>query len=121
MTNIVTASHYFKRDVKPLAKKYSTLKTSVESLTEELIKNPYLGDAYGNDIYKVRLADESKGVGKSGGFRVMYYHLKKSENGIEILLMSIFDKSDKSTVKKSDAKKMLKEILLEHQKENKQV
>ncbi len=105
MINIVTASHSFKRGIKPLAKKYHSLKTSVDTLIKELIKNPYLGDDYGNDIYKVRLADESKGAGKSGGFRVMHYHLNKSESGIEVLLMSIFDKSEKSTIKKMRLKK----------------
>jgi mRNA-degrading endonuclease YafQ of YafQ-DinJ toxin-antitoxin module len=43
MTNSVTASHTFKREVKPLAKKYHTLKKSVDTLIEELIEDPYLG------------------------------------------------------------------------------
>lgn len=66
MTNVIIASHAFKREVKPLAKKYKTLKISVDKLIEDLIKDPYLGESYGNDIYKVRLSDESKGTGKSG-------------------------------------------------------
>lgn len=118
MTNTVIVSHAFKREVKPLAKKYKTLKASVDTLIEELIKNPYLGEPYGNNIFKVRLSDESKGTGKSGGFRVMYYHLNKNEEGIEMLLMTIFSKSEKSTVKKDEAIKKLKDILIEHQKEN---
>jgi mRNA-degrading endonuclease RelE of RelBE toxin-antitoxin system len=118
MINIVIVSHAFKREVKPLAKKYKTLRTSVDTLIEELIKNPYLGESYGNNIYKVRLSDESKGTGKSGGFRVMYYHLHKNENGIEMLLMTIFNKSEKSTIKKDEAIKRLKDILTEHQKGN---
>ena len=89
MTNIVSVSPTFKRDVKPLAKKYNSLKNSIDLLINDLIKNPFLGIAYGNNIFKIRLSDESKGGGKSGGFRVMYYHLNKTENGIEILLMSI--------------------------------
>lgn len=119
MNNTVSASLQFKREVKPLAKKYHSLKSSVESLVDALIKNPYLGTAYGNDIYKVRLADESKGKGKSGGFRIMYYHLNVSENGIDILLMNIYDKSEKSTIKKSEALKALKSILDEYQQQKK--
>jgi len=69
MTNIVLVSHAFKREAKRLLKKYVTLKTSVDGLMEDLTKNPYLGDAYGNEIYKVRLANPSKGSGKRGGFR----------------------------------------------------
>jgi len=117
MTNIVNVSHAFKREIKPLVKKHATLRTSIDNLIEKLSENAYLGDHYGNDIYKVRLADKSKGTGKSGGFRVMYYHLKKSDEGIEILLISIFDKSERSTIKKNDAVKKLKEILVEHNRE----
>jgi len=115
MTNSVSISNTFKRDAKPLLKKYKTLKNSIETLIDDLIKEPFLGAAYGNDIYKVRLADSSKGGGKSGGFRVMYYHLNKTEAGIEILLMFIYDKSEKSTIKKSEAIKKLKDILNEHE------
>ena len=53
-----------------------------------------MGESYGQGIYKVRISDESKGKGKSGGFRVMYYHLSKSKEGIEMLLLNIFDKSE---------------------------
>ena len=114
MTNTVNASQQFKRESKSLVKKYHTLKKSIASLADDLIKNPYLGDAYGSDIYKIRLADESKGKGKRGGFRVMYYHLKVSDEGVDILLMSIYDKSEKSTIKKSEALKILKSILDEY-------
>ncbi|MDP9080902.1 MAG: type II toxin-antitoxin system RelE/ParE family toxin [Bacteroidota bacterium] len=117
MTNVIKVSHAFKRDVKPLAKKHRSLKTSVDNLIAELTQNAFLGDHYGNDIYKVRLADKSKGTGKSGGFRVLYYHLKKTEDGIEVLLIAIYDKSERSTIKKNDAVKKLKEILAEHDRE----
>ena len=51
--------------------------------------------------------------GKSGGFRVLYYHIIKSDDGITILLMSIFDKSDKATITKTEALKMINKILSE--------
>ena len=76
MNNTVEVSPEFIRDIKPLAKKYHSLRKSVDNLQKALIDNPFLGDAYGNGVFKVRLADESKGTGKSGGFRVMYYHLE---------------------------------------------
>jgi hypothetical protein len=79
----------------------------------DLIEDPYLGEPYGNKIYKIRLSDKSKGGGKSGGFRVMYYHLNITSDGIEILLLTIFDKSDRSTITKSEAIKKLNKILKE--------
>jgi len=111
MSNTVIPSPEFKKDLKPLLKKYRTLKESILALEESLIENPYLGESYGHGIYKVRMADESKGKGKSGGFRVLYYHLSKTDQGIEMLLLNIFDKSAASTIKKADAVKLLKEIL----------
>ena len=44
----------------------------------------------------------------------MYYHLNKTEDGISILLMSIYDKSEQGTIKKAEAISKLKEILKEH-------
>jgi len=114
MTNTVEVSPEFKRDIKPLAKKYHSLKQSVDNLQKLLIQNPYLGDSYGSGMFKVRLADESKGSGKRGGFRVLYYHLEKTDNGITILLTNIFDKSETGTIKKQDAVKQLNAIVQEY-------
>jgi mRNA-degrading endonuclease RelE of RelBE toxin-antitoxin system len=50
---------------------YHTLKPSLKDFEERLLENPQVGDHYGSNIYKVRLADKSKGRGKSGGFRVL--------------------------------------------------
>lgn len=43
----------------------------------------------------------------------MYYHLTRSSDGIEVLMVSIFDKSDKATIKKDEALKQLKIVLTE--------
>ena len=114
MTNTVEVSPEFKRDIKPLAKKYHTLRQSIEHLVESLIENPYLGVSYGSSMFKVRLSDKSKGSGKSGGFRVLYYHLEKTEDGITILLTNIYDKSEMGTIKKDDAVKQLNDIIKEY-------
>jgi mRNA-degrading endonuclease RelE of RelBE toxin-antitoxin system len=111
--NSVKASRLFKRKVKPLAKKYHTLKESIDELANDLIKNPYLGDSYGQNIYKIRLADESKGKGKSGGFRILYYlAIQRNENTL-ITLLTIFDKGEIDTIKKKDAEAILSQVLNE--------
>jgi len=115
MTNIVEVSPEFKRDIKPLAKKYHSLSQSVENLVKSLINDPYLGTSYGNGIFKIRLADESKGSGKSGGFRVLYYHLEKTDKGTIILLTNIYNKSEIGTIKKADAIKQLNDIIKEYE------
>ena len=111
MSNFVQYSPEFKRRLKPFQKKYPTIKDNVKALQHELAENPYLGEAYGDKIYKVRLADESKGKGKSGSFRVMYYLLEETEQGINILLLTIFDKSEADTIKKKSAVKLKDYIL----------
>jgi mRNA-degrading endonuclease RelE of RelBE toxin-antitoxin system len=114
MNNTVNPTPEFKRDLKPLLKKYRTLKETIIKLESDLLENPYLGESYGQGIYKIRIADESKGKGKRGGLRVIYYHLHKTEAGIKMLLLNIFDKSEMSTIKKDEAVKRLKEILKEY-------
>ena len=113
MINTLRVSKEFQKDAKNLLKKFHTLKASIDTLISDLIQDPYLGEAYGNKIYKIRLSDKSKGGGKSGGFRVMYYHLNITKDGIEILLMTIFDKSNKATITKTEALKKLNKILEE--------
>ena len=83
-------------------------------MQKALIENPNLGISYGSGMFKVRLADESKGAGKSGGFRVLYYHLEKTKNGITILLTNIYDKSEVGTIKKKDAIEQLNNIVNEY-------
>ena len=114
MINFVEVSPEFKRDLKPLLKKYHTLRSAIEDLQATLIENPFLGISYGHGIFKVRIADKSKAKGKSGGFRVLYYHLQKNETGIIILLMSIYNKSEIGTITKRDAVDYLNSIVDEY-------
>lgn len=72
-----------------------------------LVSNPKIGDNYGSNIYKVRLADESKGKGKSGGFRVITYVVEETTTATDIYLITIFDKSEESSINKDDIKKIL--------------
>jgi len=43
----------------------------------------------------------------------MYYHVTQTASGIDVFMMSIYDKSEKSTIKKSEATKRLKDMLSE--------
>ena len=79
-----------------------------------LIEDPYLGVSYGSGMFKVRLSDKSKGSGRSGGFRVLYYHLEKTDDGVTILLTNIYDKSEIGTIKKEDAIKQLTDVIKEY-------
>ncbi len=86
MANNIRLTAYFIKKAKRLLKKYLTLQNSIKQLEKALILNPKIGDSYGANIYKVRLADESKGRGKSGGFRVITYVIEKTSNSNNIYL-----------------------------------
>ena len=91
-------------------KKYKTLGESLAALESDLLENPQMGSSYGANIYKVRLADASKGSGKSGGFRVITYLVRELEDRTDIYLVTIFDKSEEATIKKEDVVKIIRKL-----------
>lgn len=81
MASNVILTDSFKRDAKKLAKKYRSLGQDIRTLIADLQKDPYLGNRLTPYVYKIRLAIKSKGKGKSGGGRVVYYvNLALEEN-----------------------------------------
>src|ERR1700742_3065927 len=85
----------FKRELKKLFKKYSSLKSDLSELFVSLEKDPTLGQPLGNNCFKIRMAISSKNKGKSGGARVITYVQIVDET---IFLLSIYDKSDTDTI-----------------------
>ena len=97
----------FLRQVKKLKKKYKSLVSELIEFEDSLSENPNQGTDLGNNTYKVRLAIESKNSGKSGGARIITYVITEQK---EVYLVSIYDKSEISTIKDSDIKKLIKEV-----------
>ncbi len=108
MANNVRLTAFFLKKAKRLLKKYHTLQTGLEKLERDLIRNPKMGDSYGSNIYKVRLADESKGKGKSGGFRIITYLIEENTESTDIYLITIFDKSEEASIDKDDIKEIIR-------------
>ncbi len=108
MANNVVLTAFFIKKAKRLLKKYHTLQKGLLQLESTLIENPRIGDSYGDNIYKVRLADESKGKGKSGGFRVITYVIEETPISTNIYLITIFDKSEESSLDKKDVREIIK-------------
>lgn len=101
----------FERMAKPLAKKYKSFEDDYDTFLDELKDNPMIGSSLGNGVYKVRMAIASKGKGKSGGARVLTYHISKFTDEIfDITLLSIYDKSEISNVSNSYIKQILKQV-----------
>jgi mRNA-degrading endonuclease RelE of RelBE toxin-antitoxin system len=55
----------FKKFFKKLYKKYPSLKNDLAELIEKLEEDYTIGISLGNNLYKIRLAIESKNKGKS--------------------------------------------------------
>ena len=113
MGNFVTPTDSFERKVKRLIKKFHTLKDTLYELEDALIENPYLGENLGNNSYKIRVADKSKGKGKSGGFRVITYLVNIQDTSIEILLLTIYDKSENESIELKKIKEIIKEVVFQ--------
>ena len=58
MKVIINVSKSFKRLVKPLMKKFSSLNKDLLQLEQELIDNPKLGKPLGHNLYKITLLND---------------------------------------------------------------
>lgn len=89
----------FKRQFKRLAKKYHSLRTDFNEWKNEILQNPFVGDDLGGGVRKIRMSIESKGKGKSGGARILTLNVKISEDGLNVILLTIYDKGEISNIK----------------------
>ena len=85
----------FEKSLKRLSKKYKSLKDDYIQFLNELEKNPYIGDEIIDNCRKARIAIKSKGKGKSGGGRVIFYYEIVND---EIILLFIYDKNEMDNV-----------------------
>jgi len=85
----------FEKSLKRLTKKYKSLKDDYIQFLFELEKNPFLGIEIIENCRKARIAIKSKGKGKSGGGRVIFYYEIVNE---EIILLYIYDKNQMENV-----------------------
>lgn len=104
----IVLSNNFKKEAKRLNKKYQSLKMELGVLGYELSSNPTMGVSLGNGVYKIRLAIKSKNKCRSGGARIITYVELDNK---KILLLSIYDKSEKDNLSDLDIQNLLKEEL----------
>ena len=85
----------FKREAKPLSKRFASFKADLDALIVHLETEPASGTSLGSGLYKLRLLITSKGKGKSGGARVINFVLVKHQ---KVFLLSVFDKNEKANL-----------------------
>ena len=115
------ATPNFAKELKTLAKKYKSLKQDIEELKKEYEENPLLGNSLGGGYRKIRLKISSKKQGKRGVARVITHevilNIATDEETTSVLLISIYDKSDFSTIDITPFKDFVKEYR-EQEEEN---
>jgi len=102
------AAPEFEKSLKRLSKKYPSLKTDYITFLSELEKNPMIGDEIFPNCRKARIAIKSKGKGKSGGGRVVFYF---EVVGDKIILLFIYDKSEMENVQTAFIEQILQTML----------
>jgi len=117
MKVIVKITKSFKRQAKPLLKRFSSLKMELVQLEQDLMGNPKLGKYLGHDSYKIRIAVKSKGKGRSGGLRVISHIDTEIIGVIEmdgevtyVNLIAIYDKSETSTISDKELKDLINNL-----------
>lgn len=108
--SIVTTAN-FRREAKPLLKKYRSLKPELARLVEVLQHDSTHGEPLGQDCYKIRLAIASKSRGKSGGARLITYRrvVDAATQAVKLFLLSIYDKSETASIGKEEIARLRQE------------
>lgn len=112
MHNVILLPH-FKKELKPLVKKYPSLKDSLITMLDgfDLAKEVHLG----NDLYKIRLATKEIKKGKSKSFRLIVLSISI---GDFLVPVTVYFKGDKENISAAEINYHLEIILLEFSKTN---
>jgi mRNA-degrading endonuclease RelE of RelBE toxin-antitoxin system len=110
----------FKRQAKPLLKKYASLSNDLMMLGDSITKNPAMGTKIMDGVHKIRLSIRSKAKGKSGGARVITYQSgmaaliglaqQPSDNEYVVILLAIYDKSEISSISNAEIRHLIETI-----------
>jgi hypothetical protein len=100
-------SSIFYTKVKKFLKKFPTLGVELQQPEAAILLDPTMGEALGKGLYKIRLASKIKAKAKSGGFRVINYLVNKERDEFFVTVVTIYDKSEESNIKKEALLKML--------------
>lgn len=98
----------FDKQAKTLAKKYPSFKKDLSELVNVLSENPHTGVLLFENVYKIRMNITCKKRGKSGGARVIYVNLFEQISNDELVLIAVYDKSEKSTMTDNEIIEIIK-------------
>ena len=113
----VRVSKSFKKQAKPLLKKFRSLSGELLQLERTLTENPQSGTPLGHNCYKIRLAVKSKRKGKSGGLRAISHLdseivglVENEDDNIVVTLISIYDKSETASIPDKELRDLISRL-----------
>ncbi len=98
----------FRKEFKKLHKKNRNIVDYLQNLEKELLKNPTTGTFLSDNIYKIRVANSSKNIGKRGGFRVITYFVDEDKT---VYLVNIYEKNTIENISIETIKSIIKNEL----------
>ena len=98
---------FFYKNIKQLSKKYKNIKNDLKILLSKLKDNPYSGINLWNGFYKIRIKNSDNNKWKSWWYRVISYY----DNWYEIILVSIYSKSEIENISEESINKILTNYL----------
>lgn len=110
MPTRIDPSQRYKAELRRLVRKYPAVLNEVDKFLSTLENDERPGDKIPNvgyDVYKVRLKNPSAGMGKSGGFRVIYY-VRLADH---IVLLTIYSKSQQSDISAEQLRRIIEEYI----------
>ncbi len=102
----VTVSDRFATEIRQLAKRYRRIRLDIQPIIDQLEAGELPGEQIpGMDytLFKVRVKNSDAQRGKSGGYRIIYY----LKTGDQILLVTIYSKSDKPDITAAEIKEII--------------
>lgn len=90
--NEIIYTQELKRSLKPL-KNHHSIKEDLIRVAELLKNNPFAGEPYGGNVYKIRVGDDAGNRGKRSAFRLLYYNVVQTGKGVRVYLITIFAKN----------------------------
>jgi mRNA-degrading endonuclease RelE of RelBE toxin-antitoxin system len=102
----VTVSDRFATEIRQLGKRYRRIRLDIQPVIDQLEAGELPGDKIpGMDytLFKVRVKNSDAQRGKSGGYRIIYY----LKTATQIILVTIYSKSDKSDITAAEVREII--------------
>ena len=99
----------FKRNLRALAKKYRSIRSDVDPVIEQIRSGDLVGDqvpGIGYPVFKVRVQNSDVRKGKRSGYRLIYY----VRTPRDVLLITIYSKSEQSDVSAEQVRRIISEF-----------